>query len=91
MIQECLPLFNLKTLSEIFHLTYSMYTFFRFLFSESTKLTSVGGEKALAAMIAGLSESVEREFGVVSARLFGVFKQVSDSKWCHQTISYYVL
>ncbi|XP_060576340.1 kinase D-interacting substrate of 220 kDa B-like [Ruditapes philippinarum] len=54
----------------------------KFLFSENTKLTSVGGEKALAAMIAGLSESVEKEFGMVSSRLFGVLKHVSDSsKW----------
>ncbi|XP_045203576.2 kinase D-interacting substrate of 220 kDa B-like isoform X2 [Mercenaria mercenaria] len=53
----------------------------KFLFSESTKLTSVGGEKALAAMIAGLSESVEKEFGMISARLFGVLKHVSDKNY----------
>jgi hypothetical protein len=29
---------------------------FRFLFSESTRLTSVGGEKALAAMIGTLKQ-----------------------------------
>ena len=62
----------------------SFLLLFRFLFSESTKLTSVGGEKALGAMIAGLSESVEKEFGVFSARLYGIMKQVSESKFvCH--------
>jgi hypothetical protein len=53
---------------------------FRFLFSESTRLTSVGGEKALAAMIASLSESVEREYGMLVTRLFRVFKPQADSK-----------
>ncbi|KAL4230991.1 hypothetical protein ACF0H5_011364 [Mactra antiquata] len=53
----------------------------KFLFSESTKLTSVGGEKALACMIAGLFESVEKEFGFLSTRLFGVFKQVSEKNY----------
>ncbi|KAK3576078.1 hypothetical protein CHS0354_014082 [Potamilus streckersoni] len=46
----------------------------KFLFSESTKLTSVGGEKALAAMVASLGEAVEEEFGFLVTRLFPVFK-----------------
>ncbi|XP_052793436.1 kinase D-interacting substrate of 220 kDa B-like isoform X2 [Mya arenaria] len=53
----------------------------KFLFSESTKLNSVGGEKALGAMVAGLSDSVEKEFGVLSARLFGVIKQSSGKNY----------
>ena len=55
---------------------------FRFLFSENTKLTSVGGEKALAAMVAGLSESIEDEFGLFTTRLFSCMKHSSDSKCC---------
>ena len=52
----------------------------RFLFSESTRLSSVGGEKALAHMVASLSESVEEEFGLIASRLFGLFKLSSESK-----------
>ncbi|XP_005101087.2 kinase D-interacting substrate of 220 kDa B [Aplysia californica] len=46
----------------------------RFLFSDCTRLTSVGGEKSLAAMIGTLCEAVEKEYGVFIARLFRVFK-----------------
>ncbi|RUS87250.1 hypothetical protein EGW08_005002 [Elysia chlorotica] len=48
--------------------------FVRFLFSECTRLTSVGGEKSLAAMIGTLCDAVEKEYGVLIARLFRVFK-----------------
>ncbi|XP_046352600.2 kinase D-interacting substrate of 220 kDa B-like isoform X1 [Haliotis rufescens] len=50
----------------------------RFLFSECTRLTSVGGEKSLAAMIATLCEAVENEYGILVARLFRVFKPRTD-------------
>lgn len=50
--------------------TYSV----RFLFSDCTRLTSVGGEKALAAMIATLCQAVENEYGFIVTRLFRVFK-----------------
>ncbi|KAK3100286.1 hypothetical protein FSP39_017608 [Pinctada imbricata] len=53
----------------------------RFLFSESTKLTSVGGEKALAAMIGTLADSLEREYGTVVAKLFRVFKPQPDKSY----------
>ncbi|KAK6976674.1 kinase D-interacting substrate of 220 kDa, partial [Biomphalaria glabrata] len=46
----------------------------RFLFSECTRLTSVGGEKSLAAMIGTLCDAVEKEYGIFIARLFRVFK-----------------
>ena len=52
----------------------------RFLFSESTRLSSVGGEKALAAMVASLSDSVEEEFGFLASRLFALLKHTSESK-----------
>ncbi|GFS27735.1 kinase D-interacting substrate of 220 kDa [Elysia marginata] len=48
--------------------------FVRFLFSECTRLTSVGGEKSLAAMIGTLCDAVEKEYGVITTRLFRVFK-----------------
>lgn len=47
---------------------------YRFLFSECTRLTSVGGEKSLAAMIGTLCEAVEKEYGFLVTRLFRVFK-----------------
>lgn len=53
----------------------------KFLFSEGTKLTSVGGEKALAAMIGTLGEALEREYGSVVARLFRVFKPHPDKPY----------
>nr|KAG5701758.1 hypothetical protein BaRGS_000748 [Batillaria attramentaria] len=56
--------------------TYSV----RFLFSDCTRLTSVGGEKALAAMIATLCHSVENEYGFIVTRLFRVFKPAEGSK-----------
>ncbi|XP_076446294.1 kinase D-interacting substrate of 220 kDa B-like [Babylonia areolata] len=52
----------------------------RFLFSDCTRLTSVGGEKALAAMIATLCQAVEREYGFVVTRLFRVFKPAENHK-----------
>ncbi|XP_052281428.1 kinase D-interacting substrate of 220 kDa B-like isoform X3 [Dreissena polymorpha] len=51
----------------------------KFLFSESTKLNSVGGEKALGAMVAGLSESVEKEYGMLASRIFTVLKHSTDN------------
>ncbi|XP_061165393.1 kinase D-interacting substrate of 220 kDa-like isoform X1 [Saccostrea echinata] len=53
----------------------------KFLFSEGTKLTSVGGEKALAAMIGTLGEALEQEYGSVVARLFRVFKPHPDKPY----------
>ncbi|XP_060080906.1 kinase D-interacting substrate of 220 kDa-like [Ylistrum balloti] len=46
----------------------------KFLFSESTRLVSVGGEKSLAAMVGTLGDVLEQEYGVLVARLFRVFK-----------------
>ncbi|XP_033742353.1 LOW QUALITY PROTEIN: kinase D-interacting substrate of 220 kDa B-like [Pecten maximus] len=46
----------------------------KFLFSESTRLVSVGGEKSLAAMVGTLGDVLEQEYGVFVARLFRVFK-----------------
>ncbi|CAC5368966.1 KIDINS220 [Mytilus coruscus] len=51
----------------------------KFLFSESTRLTSVGGEKALASMIGTLGDSLEQEYGTLVARLFRVFKKEADT------------
>ncbi|XP_041358617.1 kinase D-interacting substrate of 220 kDa B-like [Gigantopelta aegis] len=45
-----------------------------FLFSECTRLTSVGGEKYLAATIATLCDAVESEYSMLVTRLFRVFK-----------------
>jgi hypothetical protein len=59
---------------------------FRFLFSESTRLTSVGGEKALAAMIGTLADSLETEYGTLVARLFRVFKSQPNSEFYMFTI-----
>ena len=50
------------------------HCYYRFLFSECTRLTSVGGEKALAAMIGTMCQAVENEYGVIVTRLFRVFK-----------------
>ncbi|KAK7097954.1 kinase D-interacting substrate of 220 kDa B-like [Littorina saxatilis] len=50
----------------------------RFLFSDCTKLTSVGGEKALAAMIGTLCQAVEREYGFIITRLFRVYKPADN-------------
>lgn len=52
----------------------------RFLFSDCTRLTSVGGEKSLAAMIGTLSESAERAYGVIVTRLFRVVKNQAYKK-----------
>ncbi|XP_069130680.1 kinase D-interacting substrate of 220 kDa B-like isoform X1 [Argopecten irradians] len=46
----------------------------KFLFSESTRLVSVGGEKSLAYMVGTLGDVLEQEYGVFVARLFRVFK-----------------
>ncbi|KAL8561546.1 hypothetical protein ACOMHN_024782 [Nucella lapillus] len=51
----------------------------RFLFSDCTRLTSVGGEKALAAMIATLCQAVEKEYGFLITRLFRVFKPAENT------------
>ena len=71
--------FLLKVRCERVHFLFSYLC--RFLFSESTRLSSVGGEKALAAMVASLSESVEQEFGYLSSRLFQIFKPASNSMY----------
>ncbi|KAK6168546.1 hypothetical protein SNE40_021058 [Patella caerulea] len=68
----------------------------RFLFSDCTRLTSVGGEKSLAAMIATLCVAVEQEYGFLVARLFRVFEpQFGSSKKasfkCICCIPYFVL
>ncbi|CAI9732185.1 kinase D-interacting substrate of 220 kDa-like [Octopus vulgaris] len=52
----------------------------RFLFSDCTRLTSVGGEKSLAAMIGTLCDEAERSYGVVVARLFRIVKTQSYKK-----------
>lgn len=73
---------NLTNLYDLRHYYQYFYWFdFRFLFSESTRLTSVGGEKALAAMIGTLGDSLESEYGRLVARLFRVFKQQPDSMY----------
>ncbi|XP_064610180.1 kinase D-interacting substrate of 220 kDa-like isoform X2 [Liolophura sinensis] len=46
----------------------------RFLFSDYTRITSVGGEKALAVMIGTLCDAVEQELGPLVARLYRIFK-----------------
>ena len=59
----------------IFEAEQIVYTFVpRFLFSDCTRLSSVGGEKSLAAMIGTLCDAVEKEYGILIARLFRVFK-----------------
>ncbi|GAB1601599.1 kinase D-interacting substrate of 220 kDa-like [Argonauta hians] len=52
----------------------------RFLFSDCTRLTSVGGEKSLAAMIGTLCDEAERCYGVVVTRLFRIVKTQSYKK-----------
>ncbi|XP_046564422.1 kinase D-interacting substrate of 220 kDa B-like [Haliotis rubra] len=68
---------NQKRRSSTDKMAASVYSV-RFLFSECTRLTSVGGEKSLAAMIATLCEAVENEYGILVARLFRVFKPRTD-------------
>uniref|UniRef100_W5NJH2 Kinase D-interacting substrate 220a n=2 Tax=Lepisosteus oculatus TaxID=7918 RepID=W5NJH2_LEPOC len=46
----------------------------RFLFTDYSRLSSVGGETSMAEMIATLSDACEREFGFLATRLFRVFK-----------------
>lgn len=58
-----------------------LFSYNRFLFSDCTRLTSVGGEKSLAAMIGTLSESAERAYGVIVTRLFRVVKNQSYSEY----------
>ncbi|XP_034017620.1 kinase D-interacting substrate of 220 kDa B isoform X2 [Thalassophryne amazonica] len=56
----------------------------RFLFTDYNRLSSVGGETSMAEMIATLSDSCEREFGFLAARLFRVFKMDEsqvNTKW----------
>uniref|UniRef100_UPI00358F82F8 kinase D-interacting substrate of 220 kDa isoform X3 n=1 Tax=Myxine glutinosa TaxID=7769 RepID=UPI00358F82F8 len=46
----------------------------RFLFTDYSRLTSIGGETSIAEMIASLSDACEREFGFFVTRLYRVFK-----------------
>lgn len=46
----------------------------RFLFTDYSRLSSVGGETSMAEMIATLSDACEREFGFLATRLFRVFR-----------------
>ncbi|XP_064638035.1 kinase D-interacting substrate of 220 kDa B-like isoform X2 [Lineus longissimus] len=46
----------------------------RYLFTGNTKLTTFSGEQSIALMVATLADEMEKEIGVVTARLFRVFK-----------------
>ncbi|XP_077984408.1 uncharacterized protein LOC144439038 [Glandiceps talaboti] len=46
----------------------------RFLFTDYSRLTSVGGETSLARMIGTLCDAAEAEFGFLVTRLYRVFK-----------------
>lgn len=56
----------------------------RFLFTDYSRLSSVGGETSMAEMISTLSDACEREFGFIATRLFRVFKTEENQgkrKW----------
>ncbi|XP_067950108.1 kinase D-interacting substrate of 220 kDa B-like isoform X2 [Watersipora subatra] len=44
-----------------------------FVFANSTKLTSLGGEQSLASMIGSLFDALEKRYGVMVTRLYKVF------------------
>nr|XP_032817411.1 kinase D-interacting substrate of 220 kDa isoform X1 [Petromyzon marinus]XP_032817415.1 kinase D-interacting substrate of 220 kDa isoform X1 [Petromyzon marinus] len=46
----------------------------RFLFTDYSRLTSVGGETSIAEMVATLCDACEREFGFLVTRLYRVFR-----------------
>ena len=46
---------------------------FSFLFAESTKLTSLGGEQSLASMIGSLFDALEKKYGTLVTRLYKVY------------------
>ncbi|CAH1776765.1 unnamed protein product [Owenia fusiformis] len=49
----------------------------KFLFTDHTRLSSVGGEKSVAYMIGTLCDAIEKEYGLIVTRLFKVFKNSS--------------
>lgn len=56
----------------------------RFLFTDYSRLSSVGGETSMAEMISTLSDACEREFGFIATRLFRVFRTEENQgkrKW----------
>ncbi|XP_055088396.1 kinase D-interacting substrate of 220 kDa B-like isoform X1 [Periophthalmus magnuspinnatus] len=56
----------------------------RFLFTDYSRLSSVGGETSMAEMISTLSDACEREFGFIATRLYRVFKTEENQgkrKW----------
>ncbi|CAK9304562.1 unnamed protein product [Gordionus sp. m RMFG-2023] len=52
----------------------------RFLFTDYAKLTTMGGEKSLAGMVATLCHVAEKEFGLLTVRFFRVFHPKINDK-----------
>lgn len=44
-----------------------------FVFAESAKLTSLGGDHSLASMIGSLCDNLEKKYGALVTRLYRVF------------------
>lgn len=50
----------------------------RFLFTDYSRLSSVGGETSLAEMVGALSKTAERNFGVLATRIYRAMKPHDD-------------
>jgi len=50
----------------------------RFLFTDYSRLSSVGGETSLAEMVGALTKTAERNFGVLPTRIYRAIKPRSE-------------